>query len=332
MTHPFLENLREAWNPQDWRDLTVIVGVSGGADSVALLRGLAGLREAGRGRLVIAHFNHGLRGDASHADAEFTRNLCDRLELPLEIGTSVMLPKEIDATSEAAARAERYAFFEQIAKSTGARFVATAHTADDQAETILHRIIRGTGIAGLSGIPRTRILAMGITMLRPLLGFTRHEVMEFLRWLPQSYCEDASNDELRFTRNRIRRNLLPELARDYNPQVRRALCRLGTLAADSQQVIESLCAGLVDHCVTAEGPRQVTIDCTPVAPYPLAVHREVCIVLWKHLDWPLQGMGFDQWNQLASMLSHEPATLQLTLPGNILAERRDKLLRLTRNA
>jgi len=331
MKHSFLGKLDGAWNPQEWRDLTVIVCVSAGADSVALLRGLASIRLEGPGRLVVAHFNHRLRGTASDADETFTRGLCDRLELRLEVGSPPAEMPPVAETSEATARTARYVFFEEVAKAQGARFVATAHTADDQVETILHRIVRGTGVGGLGGIPRTRPLATGITMLRPLLTFSRSEIIEFLKSLPQQFREDASNRELRFTRNRIRAKLLPELARDYNPQVRSALLRLGTLAADSQQVVQSLCADVLDRCVTVRGPDRVQIGYQPLAAFPPAVLREVLIALWKNLDWPQQEMGFDHWNQLAEMLQQGQRGKQQTLPGNIVATRHEMNLQLTRH-
>jgi len=330
MTHPFLDKLKSAWNPQEWRQLTVIACVSGGADSIALLRGLASLRGGGPGRLVVAHFNHGLRGSASDADEAFTRELCDRLDLPLEVGAPATSLTQLADTSEATARAARYAFFEQVAKARGARFVALAHTSDDQAETILHRVIRGTGMNGLAGIPRTRQLATGIAILRPLLGFSRAEIIEFLAALPQPFREDASNFDPRFTRNRIRAELLPQLARHYNPQVRGALLRLGSLAADYQQVVQTLCADILDRCVSARGADQVEIRCQPLAALPPAVVREVLIVLWNDLNWPQQEMGFDHWNQLAEMTQAAPAEKRRELPGNIVAVRHENDLRLSR--
>jgi tRNA(Ile)-lysidine synthase len=337
MTHAFLQKLESAWHPRHWRDVTVIVCVSAGADSVALLRGMAGLKACGPGKLVVAHFNHGLRGDASRADEAFTRSLCEGLELPLVVGTPTAPPSKVAPlnyvaeVSEATSRAARYAFFEDIAKAQGARFVVTAHTADDQAETILHRIVRGTGISGLGGIPRNRPLATGITMLRPLLAVSRNEVIEFLESLPQPFREDESNQDRRFTRNRIRGDLLPQLTRDYNPQVRGALLRLGTVAADTQRVVESLCSDLLDRCVTTQSPNQLQISCQPLQSFPLAARREFLIVLWKRVDWPLQAMRFDHWNQLAEMLEHAPQASQNTLPGNIVAARQGNDLQLTRH-
>jgi len=338
MTHPFLDKLRNSWDPTDWRDVTVIVGVSGGADSVALASGLAMLRRHGTGnqhiagKLIAAHFNHCLRAEASQADESFTRSLCEQLGLTLEVGTSTIPLSGDGETSEAVARTHRYTFFGDLAKAKGARFVVTAHTADDQAETVLHRIIRGTGLSGLSGIPRTRPLDRGITMLRPLLTITRHEVLDYLESISQPFCEDASNRDPRYTRNRIRAELLPDLARNYNPQVRPALLRLGSLAADTQQVTDALCADILSRCATVQGVDQVRIRFQPLVPFPVAVRRELVKRMWKQLSWPEQAMDFEHWNHLAEMLDSASGPAKVMFPGNVVAVRHAHDLQLTRQA
>jgi tRNA(Ile)-lysidine synthase len=234
--------LAAAWRPEEWRDLTVLVAVSGGSDSVALLRGLAAIRIAGPGRLVVGHFNHGWRGQESEADEQFVTSLAAQLELPTEVGqaarsTSSSGPDPRDGRkskrTEAAARRARYRFLEETATRLGARYVVTAHTADDQAETILQRIIRGTGIAGLAGIRRARPLGPAVTLLRPVLEFRRCELRAYLQSLGQEFREDASNADRRFTRNRIRHELLPLLTEHYYPGAAESLIRLGTLAAEA---------------------------------------------------------------------------------------------------
>ncbi len=339
MTHAFLQQLRDSWPPRDWQDVTVVVGVSAGPDSVALLRGLVELREAGPGQLRAAHFNHQLRGQASLQDESFTRDLCRTLDVPIDVGRDEghsTPPK----TSEAAARDARYAFLTRVAKTRGARFVVTAHTADDQAETILHRIIRGTGVAGLKGIPRSRSLATGITLLRPLLTTPRRQIVGFLTALAQAHRQDESNQDWSFTRNRIRGELLPHLADHYNPRVRDALLRLGTLADDAQQLVESLGGELLERCLTPASAHQISVDCRPLEPHPAAVRRELLVMLWKRMKWPLQPMTFAHWQQLAEMLAparrspsgQPPAGIRHhgTLPGGIVATRSEHHLRLER--
>src|SRR3989304_4412 len=168
--HPFETRLAGLWPPEECREVTVLVAVSGGADSVAWLRALVALKTAGAGRLCVAHFNHYLRAEAEE-DEQFVHALCKRFGLPCETGGKDVGQLVLPASEgiEETARRVRYAFLNETAGRLGARFVVTAHTADDQAETILHRIVRGTGIIGLSGMARARPLGPA-TLLRPLLG------------------------------------------------------------------------------------------------------------------------------------------------------------------
>ena len=154
---------------------------------------------------------------------------------------------------EATARRARYAVLEEMAGRSGARFVVTAHTADDQAETILHRILRGTGLRGLGGMARSRRLGPA-TLLRPLLGIGRAELAAYLRDRRQAFRTDASNRDLRFARNRIRNELLPLLLAHYNPAVVDALLRLGELAGESQSLIDAMVRDVAQRCLRRVGP------------------------------------------------------------------------------
>src|SRR5688572_29033082 len=208
--YDFELRLATDWPPAAWREVTVIAAVSGGADIVALLRALLAIRQQGAGRQVAAHCNHRLRGAESEADAAFVADLCRQLGLTCEIGiVDVSQAANSGDGLEAAAREARYGFLKSVAARHGARYLATAHTADDQAETLLHRIVRGTGLAGLAGIPRVRPLNELTTLIRPLLGARRSEVLAYLADIGQEYRHDASNLDRRFTRNRIRHELLP---------------------------------------------------------------------------------------------------------------------------
>jgi len=331
---PLESRLADAWPPPAWSDVTVLVAVSGGADSVALLRALAVLKTAGAGRLVAAHFNHRLRGGESDADQQFVEDLCRRIGVPCEAGEpAAAKPVRTEGDGlEAAARQARYAFLRQTAERLGARYVATAHTADDQAETILHRILRGTGLAGLAAMRRARPLGEAVTLIRPLLDFRRGELLDYLASAGQPFCEDDSNRDWAMTRNRIRHELLPQLAAAYNPAVVDALVRLGRLAGESQAVIDSLVAGLAERCVAREERALVEIDCTALAGVDAYLLRELLITLWRRRGWPQQSMGYWQWDELAAMAdlgatSDDPRAK--TLPGNIRAERHGTRLRIS---
>ncbi|OHB69007.1 MAG: tRNA lysidine(34) synthetase TilS [Planctomycetes bacterium RBG_13_63_9] len=337
--HSAEERLAAAWPPEAWCDVTVLLAVSGGADSVALLRAINALRTGGQGRIVVAHFNHRFRGDESSADEQFVVDLCGQLQLPCELGCAqvgVLAAHGADGL-EAAARAARYRFLEQTAARLGARYVVTAHTADDQAETILHRIMRGTGVAGLAGMARARPLGPAVTLIRPLLGLRRSELVAYLDDLGQPYRSDSSNDDTLHTRNRIRHDLLPRLAAQYNPGVVDALLRLGTLAAEVQGIIDSIVADLAERCVTATDPAGVEIDAAVLGRQPRYVVRELLMAIWRGQGWPMQAMGYAQWDLLAEMISATrsapgQSTSKQTFPGNIMAEATPDRLRLRRAA
>ena len=325
--HTFESGLAAAWPPEAWQDVTVLLAVSGGADSVALLRAMRALKAGGEGRLVAAHLNHQLRAEQSEADEAFVVELCRRLGVTCEVHRVRVEQLAADSGDglEAAARQARYDFLQNTAARLGARYVVTAHTADDQAETILHRIIRGTGIAGLSGMMRARPLGPAATLIRPLLGFRRVEILDYLKHLGQPYRLDSSNDDPRFTRNRIRRQLLPELAEHFNAGVVDALLRLGSLAGEVQRVVDRLVEDLVDRCVVDERAEGVRISTQPLADQPRYVQRELLISVWRSQNWPMQAMGFAQWDLLAEMISacrdnSTSAPRKQMFPGGVLAE------------
>ncbi len=318
--HVFETQLMASWPPSEWANVTVLVAVSGGADSVALLQGLHRIRESGEGRLVVAHYNHGLRGVESDADEAFVRELSQSLGIECRCqrhSTSTAAPR-----TEEAARHSRYAFLQQTAADVGARYVVTAHTADDQAETILHRILRGTGISGLTGIPRSRELLPGVALLRPMLEVRRNHVAEYLNRIGQSHRDDASNDDPCYTRNRIRNSLLPTLASEFNPEVASALIRLGRQAGEVHSLLEQLAAQLASQAVIQRSARRVTISCTVARSSPRVVIRQCLLLLWRGQGWPEQAMGFRQWDDLAGwLLDDSPADRRscITLPGGIIA-------------
>ncbi len=301
MLRPLESSLSEAWPPCQWANVTVVVAVSGGADSVALLRAMAALKTGGEGRLWAAHLNHRLRSDAE-TDERFVVELCGRLGVPCEVGRldAGRLAGRAGEGIEAAARKARYRFLEAAAGRLGARFVATAHTADDQAETILHRIVRGTGIRGLAGMARARRLGHA-TLVRPVLGVRRAELQAYLDAISQPYCHDPSNLDRRFTRNRIRLGLLPQLQAGYNPAAVEALLRLGTLAGQATAVVDGLVGEWFDRCVAGKADGGVEIAREPLAAEPPYLVRELLMAVWRRQGWPMQAMGMAKWDELAGL-------------------------------
>jgi tRNA(Ile)-lysidine synthase len=298
---------------------------------------MAALKREGPGLLYAAHLNHQLRGTESDADEAFVVDLCRQLNIQCE--ASRVPPERLESNSgdglEAAARAVRYEFLRQTAERVGARYVVTAHTADDQAETILHRILRGTGLAGLAGMPRARLLSPACTLIRPLLGFRRADLLGYLADLHQSYRSDLSNDDPRFTRNRIRHELLPKLAADFNPGVIDALLRLGTMAREVQDVVADLVDDLSRQCILQASNSEVRLNAHPLHGQPRYLVRELLVTVWRESGWPLQSMGFAEWDLLAEMATG-PATQspgvprKQVFPGNVTVESREGELQLHR--
>src|SRR4051794_11522693 len=321
--HEVERRLVEDWPVREWGDSHVLAAVSGGPDSVAMLRGLVSVKAAagGAGKLYVAHLNHQMRGKASNEDEQWVRSLCERLGLPFfsERTDVAAISREQGDGWEAAARCARYTFFRRAAEELGARYVATGHTADDQVETILHRIIRGTGLDGLAGVRRARPLSVSIVLVRPLLSVPRREVLQYLAAIGQEYRRDESNDDSSFTRNRIRRELLPALREKYNQGVDDALLRLASQAADAQDVIAALAGRLTDESITVKN-HVMQIDCRQLANEHLVLVRAACRVAWARAGWPEQAMTFEKWNLLARATRAGFAG-SFNLPGNIRAVR-----------
>jgi len=219
------------------------VAVSGGADSVALLRVLLELRSELGFVLTIAHFNHGLRGEASAADEAFVAELAKQHELDCFAGHGDVRAQAVahKLTLEAAGRQMRYRWFAQAAQQHRLDGIATGHTLDDQAETVLLKFLRGAGTRGLAGIYPI-LHRDGFRIVRPLLRVSHAEVEAYLSSLGQVWREDESNLDQRFLRNRIRHELLPLLERDYNPRLRHILADMAKLSQAEQQYWNDLVA------------------------------------------------------------------------------------------
>jgi tRNA(Ile)-lysidine synthase len=216
----------------------VTVAVSGGADSVALLRLLVEIRAELGILLSVAHVNHKLRGEESDEDEHFVAALARQLGLELH-STVAPLPPTRESGTEAAARQLRYDFFCRIARAKRASIIATAHTLDDQSETVLLRILRGTGLRGLSGIhPRFILKRQGRVfgeVVRPLLGFRHAELEQFLLGLGQTWREDSSNRDLSFLRNRVRHLIVPVLNESFGATAVENLADLAEIARGEEE-------------------------------------------------------------------------------------------------
>ena len=243
---------------------TVLVAVSGGADSVALLHLLHGLAPSWRLALHVLHVDHGLR-PGSADDAAFVRGLGARLGVPVDVERVRVGPGSV----EAAARTARYAALEAWAERLGAARIAIGHTLDDQAETVLMRVLDGAGVRGLAAIPPVRG-----RIVRPLVEIRREALRAMLAAEGIAWVEDPTNRDPKFRRNRIRHELLPLLAASYAPDVTEALARVARLARDAVNALDRAATIELDRLALAQ-PDSLTLPRSALAALPASVAAEV---------------------------------------------------------
>ncbi len=223
----------------------ILVAVSGGADSVCMLHALNALKTSFGFSIYCAHLNHGLRGEAADSDERFVVELCGKLDIPVFTNAVDVraFAKEKKLSLEEAGRVLRYKFFDELSKRHRIDKIATAHNKNDNAETVLMRIFRGTGIDGLCGISYKR--EDGV--IRPLLDIERREIEEYCKDNNLSFCTDETNNENEYTRNKIRNELLPYITENFNPDVVDSLSRLTETAKEDGEFLNSYAKRLYER-------------------------------------------------------------------------------------
>lgn len=298
-----------------------VVGVSGGADSVALLAALRELAKDPHRRyhLLAAHLNHMIRPDAG-LDADFVRDLCHQWQIEVRVGT-VDVPAEAARCGlglEDTARRVRYEFLSDAARQGGASALAVAHHADDNAETILHRVLRGTGLRGLAGIPAQRDLA-GVRLIRPLLSCRRATIEAFLAARGITWREDSTNRDEAYRRNFIRHRLLPLVRGELNPQVDQALVRLAEQAAQAQDFVETAA-----KCLLPADVADLSIDVAKLSATHVAVRAQALRMLIERAV-PMREVGADAI-AAALRLIDDPTAPPVNLPHDWQLRRRENML------
>jgi tRNA(Ile)-lysidine synthase len=301
----------------------VVVALSGGSDSVALLRVLAELESMGELEVAaVAHLNHGLR-DSAHRDEQFCRGLAHGLGVPFRSDLiDVRGRAERDRTSiEAAGRRARYELFERVADEVGAQAIATGHTQDDQAETFLLRLLRGAGPRGLAGIhPRAG------RVVRPLLELGRHELRVYLRDVGQPFCEDESNADITIPRNRVRHELLPWLEERFSPGIRAVLAREAAIAREDEDRLEREAIDLAGSIVLSNRDGEIVgVDARALgALHPALAVRVARLALERGA--PGRFVGFEHIQRLLELARREPGHGALSLPGQHVVRQGDRLV------
>lgn len=332
---------REGIRPGD----RICAAVSGGADSVALLLSLDAANRTPREPLGVglsaAHVHHGLRGDEADADLLFVRNLCTRLDIPLHVHHQSVPDRVLRTgeTTEEAARIIRYSFFGSLTASGQADSVLTAHTLDDQAETVILKLLRGAWTEGLGGIHPV-VTETGGKILRPLLGVRRAQIEAFLRATNQTWREDTSNAEDLYTRNRVRHHLMP-LLREFNPSIDQALGNLADLARAEDAHWQRAVAQLLPQILlpgkpvrgggravsTVPGQAAVAIELERLRSLDIATRRRILRAAARQMG---SRLTFDETERLMAMCGLPPGATGLHLAGDLRAQRSARELRLFR--
>lgn len=292
--------------PASWAGRRLLVAVSGGADSTALLVLLAAHPSFGPARLRAAHVNYHLRGAASAADEASVRRLCASLGVKLFV-KSLRPGAKPRASLQDWARKVRYAFFASVARREKAWGVATAHHLDDQAETVLDRLLRGAGLRGLGALRPVSELPVGkgrLRVWRPLLSLRRSELETFLRSAGRTWRKDASNESAAYRRNRIRLSLLP-LLRGFNPRVEEALAHLAETASAEDALLDRLARESLKSLSPRRGLRRCLWDADLWGRLDIALQRRALRLAAEGLNPDARGLNFERLEEARKVLLGE---------------------------
>ncbi|MBW2296070.1 MAG: tRNA lysidine(34) synthetase TilS [Deltaproteobacteria bacterium] len=302
----------------------VLVGVSGGADSVALLHILLQFSASLGLNIGVAHLNHALREEASDRDAAFVTSLAQRLGLPCysDIKDIDMLRRQTGEGIEAAGRWARYEFYDRTAKQNGYGKIALGHHADDNAELVLMNLLRGSGPGGISGIPPTR----GLSIIRPLIDVRRRDILSYLYANDLPFVVDASNQNPRFLRNRVRNELIPELSKTYNPKFSEALVRIASISRAEEEWLKKMVADLLAAASLATGKRRWILSVAYLSGLHIAALRRVVRSALEHLDGNLNGITFRHVDAVIDIVFRKSGQSECHLPRRIRVRRQGNRL------
>ncbi|MBI3601555.1 MAG: tRNA lysidine(34) synthetase TilS [Candidatus Omnitrophica bacterium] len=292
---------------------TVVVGVSGGADSTALLHILYQLRHRLGVKLHVAHFNHGLRFQAG-ADEAFVKDLATRLNLPFSVGHRRGRLKSC-LISEDQARQWRFDFFFKVARHVKAQAIALAHTENDLAETVLMRLLRGAGLLGLRGIASEHQMAQ-IKLIRPLLSIGRRDIERYLKTHRLTYRSDATNAQTHYFRNKIRLKLLPLLVKEYNPNLAHILVDLAHTAQIDYDYLLQQARRCFEKTVVVS-KRKVTMKLKIFLRQHPSMQRMLLRLAFERLVKDINQLSFAHMQEVEDLLERRPAGSVVHWPGSV---------------
>jgi tRNA(Ile)-lysidine synthase len=299
----------------------VLIAVSGGADSVCLLEALVSLRKGMGIDIVVANMDHCLRGKESERDSSFVRELSSKLDLPFAYKkVNVRSAGKRGTSTEEQAREKRYAFLREAAGKNGCGVIATGHTMDDQAETVLMRVVYGASPLGLAGIPPVRDEG-SCRLIRPLIRVGREEIIAFLKKGGSSFVEDSSNKNVRFLRNSLRLEVLPFLEK-YNPKLKRSLVNLSDAVREDLAFLES-----EQRKIAGKYANSTKVAIKDMILQPKALRKQVFKALFKRAGGNVKKLTYRHWMDMDQFLRTADKGKSLDFPGDIrVTKKRDELV------
>jgi tRNA(Ile)-lysidine synthase len=302
----------------------LVVGLSGGPDSTALLFILSKLRRKYGWRLIAAHLNHGIHPAEARRHERLAEKTAERLGVVFRLKrvSCRTLAKRFKRSLEDAGRIERYRFFREAAARERAPKIVTAHTLDDQAETVLLRILRGSGLRGLAAIPRKRPEGR-CEVVRPLLGCEKSDLLRMLKEERIPYALDASNRDGLFTRNRVRLDLLPGLAKRFNPRIKHTLASLQTVCEEAQDYLRHRSAKALRTCSgrSRGGQRGILLKLGPLKRLHPAISREVVCQAILARKGDLNRLDYHHISSILELVHSPKDGLQTHLPDGLVVRR-----------
>jgi len=294
----------------------VVVAVSGGPDSVCLLHILHSLKEELGISLLAAHYDHGLRPGEDASETRFVIGLAESLAVPSETEKGRSLLRRKTASLEEAARNARYRFLERVRKAHDARKIALAHQLNDQAETVLMRLLRGSGPSGLGGIPPCRD---GV-VVRPLIETRRKEIEAYIKARKLSYVVDSSNLQCSFMRNRIRLELVP-LLEQYQPRLAERLAETAEILRTEDEYLEKIVTAWVDGESEFSPEGKISVGLRSFLALPLPLRRRAARQLIERVKKDLRRIGSEHIHSVLNMAEAEKPQASLDLPGKVCIQR-----------
>ncbi len=291
----------------------IVVGVSGGADSICLLHFLYSIKDRFNLKITAVHINHLMRGEESDLDNKFVIEFCNKLNIPIKVFSFDInkIAKDENLSSEEAGRKYRYIAFNETLKKENATKIAIAHNKDDNAETIIMRFLRGTGIKGLSGIAYKRD-----NIIRPILDCLRLDIEDYCKRHSLSYRNDSTNSLDIYTRNKIRLNFIPSIKENFNPNIIDTLTNMAKTFNDENNFLDNLSKDYLNKCLIEQNKDKIALNINILNTLDLVIQKRILRLCFSHFNKELYNISLEHINMVIDILKKQTGK-KLNLPDNL---------------